>query len=406
MNRLIQLMAQAQTGPFEPVFASTSLTASDSATGTGFGTTVATNFDGTTVATGAPTDSRIASNAGAVYVHVRNASKAWSQQVKLTSSTASQRLGTSLALSDDGNTLVAGTNDGNNVLVYKRTGTSWGAPTTINPSASGGSWGSTVSINAAGTRIAVGAPGQTFNGNANAGVIYVYDLISGVWTETVTALGRTGAAASEGVGAEILISADGQYILAKPSQAGTRKGIIFFLSGGVWAQQSILTATTGANTDISLSRDGSVAMVSDAATTQHGYIFTRNGVNWALITSIAVPSTFPGGAQTAGSMGASAMSSDGGLYLTTFIYQQAPVVFEPATALFRNTGGFNYQVTVGAGGLPTTQPTGFYLSWPGNGFPTSDQIVFSGDGKSAFSGQHSGLTNIGTTQTAQSGDRV
>lgn len=395
---LIEMMALAPTGPFEPVFNSTTLAASD---GGAQPTSIAASADGTTVASANQNDSLIASNAGAVYVFVRSAAGGWSQQAKLTSAVANQKLGIALALSDDGNTLVVGTNDGANIYVYTRTGTTWSAPTTITPSSSGGSWGSAVSINGAGTRIAVGAPGQTFNGNAGAGVFYVYDLISGTWTETVTALGRTGAGASEGVGADVKISGDGTRIVAMPSQSGTRRGVVFALTAGVWAQEAVLTDTQSTTSNaVSINADGSTVAVAvgGAGSNASSAVYKRNGINWALSCNIASPASITGtSGWTNWYWSDVSISGDGSVIALLFNFFFSSN-YNNAALIFTHRGGGVYALC----GKATTPYIPYYTSgYLGGVAPFSISCVaLCRDGKSVFAGNSAGL------KTAQSGDRV
>ncbi len=92
------------------------------------GAAVALSSDGNTLAFGGPSDN---ADMGAVWLFVRDAAtNAWSQQIKLTPpASATPRLGSSVSLSSDGNTLAVGAFSDNNLVgatfVYVRSGTSW-----------------------------------------------------------------------------------------------------------------------------------------------------------------------------------------------------------------------------------------------------------------------------------------
>lgn len=185
--------------------------ASNTGTGDSFGTSVSLSGDGNTLAVGAPGEASDttgintmpndnASGAGAVYVFTRSGDS-WSQQayIKASNTGSSDGFGTSVSLSDDGNTLAVGadyedgTDDGTQdnsgaVYVFTRTGESWDQQRFLKASniGAGDRFGTSVSLNYLGDALAVGAPFEDSdttginsipNDNAlDAGAVYLFSF--------------------------------------------------------------------------------------------------------------------------------------------------------------------------------------------------------------------------------------
>ncbi len=135
-----------------------------------FGRSVALSGDGNTVLIGA-------SSAGAAYVFVRpSGGTTWSQQQELTASDAAggDQFGTSVALSGDGNTALIGANNktvngqtyagASYIFIRPSGGTTWAQQPELTTS-SGGAFGSSVALSGDGNTALAGAPGGT-NGAA------------------------------------------------------------------------------------------------------------------------------------------------------------------------------------------------------------------------------------------------
>jgi hypothetical protein len=202
--------------------------ASNADAGDNFGSAVALNGDGSTLAVGAPleasaltgvtagavneaTSGNASFNAGVVYVYARNAG-AWSQQayVKASNTGDGDQFGFSVALSGDGNTLAVGApfEDGSGVgvsgmagvvyddvalnagavYVYSRSGTNWAPQTFVKASntttGDKDAFGSSVALSNDGNTLAIGAPDEdgsgtgidnpAFDNAVSAGAVYLY----------------------------------------------------------------------------------------------------------------------------------------------------------------------------------------------------------------------------------------
>lgn len=184
------------------------------------GDSVALSADGNTLAIG---DVDGNSNKGQVRIYTRSGST-WTLQGTLTDSSGAtgDALGSSVALSDDGNTLVAGapsddisssSNQGS-AIIYTRASTTWtqGTRLTYSAGAANDAFGTSVSINGAGTRIVVGQQNDDIGLNTDRGSLVVYDYSGSVWDETTTLTAASGAGGDK-LGYSCAISDDGEYII-------------------------------------------------------------------------------------------------------------------------------------------------------------------------------------------------
>ena len=246
------------------------LTASDGAgcdgdCGDRFGYSVA--VAGTTVVVGAPFHT-VGSKAqkGAVYVFQRHGI-AWTsatQTAELTNSAGADHveLGYSVAISSDGNTIVAGAPAGSEVTgnshnyqgsadVFTTTGGSWKNTSTPKAVLSysgaesplGGELGWSVGISASGKTIVVGAPYDGSSSGDYPGVAYVYTT-AGTWTSTATPAALLTASAAAGkdndddeLGASVGISATGATVVAgAPYYGAEQQGAVYvFTMSAAWA---------------------------------------------------------------------------------------------------------------------------------------------------------------------------
>ncbi len=225
-----------------------------------FGTAVAISGDGNTLVVGAPFEDSTAtgingdqtnngaSNAGAVYVFVRNSAGSWRQQayVKASNTEANDRFGTAVSISDNGNTLIVG--------AFGEDSTSTG----INGN-------------------------ETSNGASGSGAAYVFvrSSTAGTWSQQAY-LKASNTGAGDDFGRDVSISGDGNtLIVGAPFEDSTATGIngdeainsasgsgaayVFVRSStdSSWSQQVYLKASnTGGNDQF-----GTVASISSNGNT-------------------------------------------------------------------------------------------------------------------------------------------
>ncbi|MCP9470418.1 MAG: FG-GAP repeat protein [Nitrospira sp.] len=281
-----------------------------------FGFSVALSGDGHTLAVGAPFEDSTVWDSGAVYVFVRNGSS-WDPQAALRSSSpgASDWLGFSLALSEDGDTLAVGVPladhgaiDSGAVRVFARAGGVWteqAVLTAATPEA-GEQFGTNLSLSADGHTLAVGAPRNDAVA-PDSGAAYLFTRAGSIWTQQALLKAGTPAAGDQ-FGTSLSLSADGHTLaVGAPftDSAGLDAGAVhvFAFDGSSWVQEAVLFASNAESNDqfglrVALSPDGRTLAVGapfedSAATGIDGdqsnnlapdsgaaYLFTRSGGPW------------------------------------------------------------------------------------------------------------------------------
>ena len=277
------------------------------------GFSVALSADGNTAIVGGIGDN---TNAGAVWIFVRNAG-VWTQQGdKLvgTGAVGNAQQGCSVSLSADGNTAVVGgfrdnTNAGA-IWMFKRNGNVWtqeGSKITVSDAIGNSRFGISLDLSPDGNTLIVG--GHT--DNANAGAAWIFERNGNSWSSLLKLTG-SGAIGSARFGRSVSISEYGNTIIVGGYEDDAAKGAVwvFVRSGFNWYQEGNKLVGSGATGNasqgfsISLSDDGNTAAVGgidDNAFAGATWIFTRNGGVWSqsgdkLIGSGAVGNANQGGA--------------------------------------------------------------------------------------------------------------
>jgi Flp pilus assembly pilin Flp len=183
------------------------------------GQSVSLSSDGSVVAIGALYNDGTASDAGHVRVY-KNISGTWTQVGADIDGEAAIDQSGSVSLSSDGSTVAIGanSNDGNgtsagHVRVYKNISGTWtqlGAD--IDGETAGDAMGGlgSVSLNSDGSILAIGVSTTEGNTGTNAGGVYVYQYISGTWTQIRSTI--YGEAANDGSGSSVSLSSDGSTV--------------------------------------------------------------------------------------------------------------------------------------------------------------------------------------------------
>jgi len=260
------------------------LKASDAGASDNFGTDVAISKDGSVIAVGAPLwDATGASDAGAVYVYVKP-SGGWtttsSEDAKLTRSSpySVTYLGSGVAISDNGNTIVASaymdpTDSGlGGAYVYQKPGSGWTSATETAALTGSDVIGSDrlgygLAISGDGTVIALGAP-YADEPDSNCGAVYVYDRSGSTWSSTTEThkVVRANPTGNHYLGWSCALNEDGTILVAGRPGVNTSRGFlsVFEDSGGTWSESKVLVLNSGfaANQelgdDVAISRDGSL----------------------------------------------------------------------------------------------------------------------------------------------------
>ncbi|HVN76896.1 MAG TPA: hypothetical protein VMT19_11300 [Thermoanaerobaculaceae bacterium] len=244
------------------------LVPADAAGSPSLGTSVAISSDGNTAILGGLTDH---SGLGAAFVFTRSGG-AWSQQgAKLVGSGAvlTAEEGRAVAISGDGNTAVVGGFGDNNtagaVWVFRRSGgawSQWGSKLVGSDAVGAAAQGGSVAISSDGATLVFG--GSQDADDTGAAWVFARNLL-GIWVQQGAKLVGTGARASAVQGCSTAVSGDGKTVVVGgfgdyPAGAAW----VFARSGGAWTQQGDKLVGTGAAGD---SRQGwSVALSADGAT--------------------------------------------------------------------------------------------------------------------------------------------
>ncbi|MBZ5642441.1 MAG: FG-GAP repeat protein [Acidobacteriia bacterium] len=323
-----------------------------------FGSAVAISADGNTMAVASTQENSAAKGingnqsdvsaigAGAVYVFVRNTT-GWVQQayVKSSNSKTKDQFGSSLALSNDGNTLAVGAAgeassaagvDGDQkdasmpgagaVYVFTRTGDKWAQQAYVKASntgekAVGDQFGYSIALSGDGNTLATGAIGESsaamgINGNQadnsadGSGAVYVYARNGSTWSQQAYVKPWNTTVRGGLFGYSVALSGNGNTLAAGAYDEDRGRGAayIFTRNGTTWMQQNRLTSINAEQGDslgcsMAISEDGNTVVAgafdedsllrgiqpptegsNDATSdvsTGAAYVFVHNGNAWS-----------------------------------------------------------------------------------------------------------------------------
>ncbi|HTA32323.1 MAG TPA: IPT/TIG domain-containing protein [Solirubrobacteraceae bacterium] len=252
-----------------------------------FGRSVALSADGDTAVVGAPRED---GNTGAVWTFTRTGTE-WSKGTEQHSpeTQTPQRFGTSLALSADGSTLVVGAPrlGGGRVWSFTRSGSSWsslGGAITGAGDDGVGLFGQSVALSDDGQTMLVGAP----NDNDGQGTAWGFSRSGSSWEEHGPKLAGGGPGPEEHFGSSVALSGDGSTAVvgARGADSGDGAASVFANTPTGWVEQqgSPLEggdeAGEGFGDSVALSFDGSVAVVGAGQADGHRgntWLFERSG---------------------------------------------------------------------------------------------------------------------------------
>jgi hypothetical protein len=234
---------------------------------------VALSTDGNTLAIGGYGDN---ANTGAAWIFTRSGTT-WSQHAKLlpggASSNGTPLMGSSVGLSGDGNTLLAGGMGDNNsgaAWVFTRSGTTWSqlgnklVPSDAAPGG-GSQFGEALAVSADGNTAIIGG----LSDNNQAGAAWIFVKSNGAWVQQGSKIRGSGGVetmASQGLG--VAISSDGNTAMVGGPGDNNNIGAawIFKRANGVWGQDGGKLIGTGATGPagqgfaVALSGDGNTAI--------------------------------------------------------------------------------------------------------------------------------------------------
>jgi hypothetical protein len=277
----------------------------DPSTGVGFGAAVALSADGNTAAISGPQD---ADEVGAVWVFTRSG-QTWSLQgSKLTpdDGQGQPNMG-AIALSADGNTLMAGGGGDNSgtgaVWVFTRSGQDWtqqGSKLTESGEQGHGEFGGSVGLSADGNTAVIGSPFDL----ADRGSALVFTRSGSTWSQgaLLTSVSHGGDAVAD-FGLSVALSGDGSTALVGEPCYGRGAVWVFKHSGSGWVRQRELIISNKTQCyfgdRLALSTDGNTALVGapvernthSTDNTGSAWLFGHtSGSNWSQIGSAITPS--------------------------------------------------------------------------------------------------------------------
>lgn len=241
--------AAAQAAPQEPeadpFVPRPPLFALDGQSGDALGTAVALSPDGATLLAGAPrADKGTVVDQGAAYVYTRTGAT-WKYQARLPAGDAPAygRLGQSVALAP--NLAAAGANEA--VYLFTRSGATWKLQKTLD-GPPGELFGAAVALSPDGSTLIVGAYLANGPNGEGQGAAYIYVRDGANWTQQgrlTAANGKPG----DNFGAAVAVAGDLAIVGAAEATVGADgyEGVayVFARSGTTWAQQAKLQATGG-----------------------------------------------------------------------------------------------------------------------------------------------------------------
>jgi hypothetical protein len=300
-----------------------------------FGTSVALSSDGDTLAVGAPGEDSAATgtggdehdnsstDSGAVFLFQRfNGIWFPGTYIKAPVTKADARFGTTVALSDDGHTLLVGANgeDSNAGAAYVYTLNngvwSWQARITARNAEADDVFGTSLALAADGATLAVGAfyegsgaSGIKQGGDmpeadtdddslSNSGAVYVFanDGASG-WQQQ--AYIKSDSPVDDGwFGLSVALSAEGGTLTVGAPYEGTGAAYIYTRDGdGVWSREQRLATSNLFGSSVALVPDGDTLAVGAPGESNYAgavYLFQREGGgNWTQQTSITASNPGP-----------------------------------------------------------------------------------------------------------------
>ncbi|MFO7593319.1 MAG: hyalin, partial [Pseudomonadota bacterium] len=254
--------------------------------------------------------------------------------VKASNPSGGDRFGSSVAFSDDGNTLAVGARDAEAVYIFTRSGVIWSQQAYIKASNTGaGDWfGEILALSSDGNTLAVGAPNEDsdaigINGAQGdtsvaeqSGAVYLFTRSAGTWSQQAY-IKASNTGFFDFFGDALALSGDGNTLAVGASEedsnatgidgeqgdtSATSSGAVYVFtrSGVTWSQQAYVKASNTGSGDkfgsgVAISDDGNTLAVgargedsnatgidgaqgNDSATASGAaFVFTRSGATWS-----------------------------------------------------------------------------------------------------------------------------
>jgi hypothetical protein len=251
-----------------------------------FGASIALSEDGNTAIIGAPANGN---GPGSAWVFTSTGSTFSQQGSELNAidELGAGHFGTSVALSDDGNTaLIGGPNDNTNVgaaWAFNRSGSTWSqqGPKLVGDDESGAAlFGTGVALSANGNTALVGGPGDA----STKGAGWLYVRSSGSWAEQGTKMSCTGTTSTgdgtQSVGMSAALSDDGlTSALGSPTDSDGAGSVLTFHALAPAAPTSVTADAFDSGAEVQIAGDFS-AFTSYTVTASPGGATATGGAFW------------------------------------------------------------------------------------------------------------------------------
>jgi FG-GAP repeat len=320
-----------------------------------------------------------------------------SSEVVASNGSATDTFGYAVALAGGGSTALVGAPFINGLTgeayAFTPSGTTWSqqAGLVAGDGALTDTFGSAVALSNSGSIALIGAPGKS----AATGAAYFDSRSGSTWTQAQELPGT----AASGFGVSVSLSSDGSTALVGANLAGTSAGAayVYEFSGGTWSLQQQLTPTVASaagdqfGDSVSLSSDGSTALVGapDASTAAGtAYVFTRSGTTWTQQQQINA--AIPAG----GDMFGSSVSLSGDA-TTALIGTDGAGTNKGTAYVFTHGATWTQQAQISAADGATGDQFGASVSLDGNG----NTAVVGAPQRSSLSGAAYIFSRSGTTWT-------
>ncbi len=256
------------------------ITASGTSSDGRFGMSVAVSGDGNTIVVGVPRDDNTYTDQGSAYIYRWNGS-AYVQMQKIEASLPCEfsYFGSSVAISGNGYTVVVGVPDDNitestqgSAYIYRWNGSSWVETERIEADTgiSGAHFGNSVAVSNDGNTVVAGAPGDLGNAGVYSGALYVYRWDGSSWSEEKIITGD--GSMSDKFGFSVAISGDGTVVLAGATEDDIAphnnqgSAYVYHWNGSSYALTRKITVSDGAANDyfgnsVAISADGCTCVV-------------------------------------------------------------------------------------------------------------------------------------------------
>jgi len=262
---------------------------------------------------GAPYDDDNGTFAGTAFIFVRSGST-WSQQQKIQSAgiTSQDRFGSSVAIDEDGDTVVVGAMKHDSLkgksFVWVRSGTTWSQQAAIqhsdNSDTQNNGFGSSADIDDSGDIIIIGS-NLLYSTSATAGVAYAFGRTGSSWTQLKKFV-PDNPTSGDNFGQAIALSGDGKSVIFGAGEEDTtmnNSGAAYVFSIPLWSQQAKVQPSPIHNDErfgqrVVIHGDAMVVSARRNVNENVGavYYFTRSGTTWTQRQKISPPDGTASGA--------------------------------------------------------------------------------------------------------------